>query len=179
MKGKLFKLAARLSAVLCVAALALSFRSHWRGDRLRYSRENWTASLTSDDGVIRAAYTTSAGPNRRVQPGWSFSSYAASRTSVSFDGTAYEGFGHGVSRFQLPGGGAPMEVRRWWAPHWAFILTAAILPAVYAVRRRLAQQRADEVPRCSACGHDLTGSPDRCPQCGATPAAEADGEGAE
>jgi hypothetical protein len=177
MKGKLFKFAARLSTVLCVAALALSLRSHWRGDRLRYSRENWTASLTSDDGVIRAAYTTSAGRNRRVQPGWNFSSYAASRTSVSFDGTAYEGFGHARSRFQLPGGGAPMEVRRWWAPHWAFILAAAILPAVYAVRRRLAQQRADEAPRCPACGHDLTGTPDRCPQCGSTPAAEGEGAG--
>ena len=91
-----------------------------------------------------AAYTTSAGRNRRGPPGWNFSSYPASRTSVSFDGTAYEGFGHAESHFQLPAGGGAMEVRRWWAPHSAFILAAAILPAVYAVRRRLAQQRADE-----------------------------------
>src|SRR5690349_5779916 len=57
MKSKLFKLAARVSTVLCVLALALSFRSHWRGDRVRYVHENWTASLASDDGTLRLAVT--------------------------------------------------------------------------------------------------------------------------
>ena len=169
MSGKLFKLAARVSAVFCVAALALSLRSHWRADRLRYSGPSWTASLTSDDGIVRASFTTSATANRRGS-GWSFNSGPASRTSVGFDGIAYDGFGHGVARFPRPGGGA-VEVRRWWAPHWAFILAFAILPAVFAVRRRLALQR-EEFPRCAACGHELSGTPERCPACGAVTAAE-------
>jgi hypothetical protein len=174
MRFNLFKLAARISAVLCVAALALSFRSHWRGDRLRYSHENWTASLTSDDGTVRLSFTAPSALNRRGEPpGWSFSSYPASRTTVSFDGTAYEGFGHAVRTFQLPpGGGQAVRVRRWWAPHWSLVLAFAILPAVYAIRRRLAQQRADAAPHCPACGHELTGMPDHCPACGVELAAE-------
>jgi hypothetical protein len=159
----LFKLAARVSTVLCVLALALSFRSHWRNDRVRYTGADWTASLTSDDGTIRAQYIAN-NQSRRAAPGWSYASGPASRTSVSFDGTAYEGFGHAVGRFPQRAAGAA-AVHRWWAPHWAFILAAAILPAAYAVRRRLALQRADALC-CPSCGRDIRDTPDHCPVCG-------------
>jgi hypothetical protein len=171
MRGKLFKLAARVSTVLCVAALALSLRSHWRADRLRYAGPSWTGSLTSDDGSVRASFAAARRPDR-PGTGWSLTSDPASRTSVGADGTAFDSFGHRVSRFPRPGGGG-VEVRRWWAPHWAFILAFAILPAVYAVRRRLALQRED-FPRCPACGHELSGTPERCPACGAVIVEEAE-----
>jgi hypothetical protein len=54
-------------------------------------------------------------------------------------------------------------------PCWAVVLSSAVLPAIACValirrRRRHAQGC------CPTCGYDLRATPDRCPECGTTPA---------
>ena len=50
-------------------------------------------------------------------------------------------------------------------PHWFLILLASILPlrALWMMRRQLHRARRG---LCAACGYDLRGSTDRCPECG-------------
>ena len=57
-------------------------------------------------------------------------------------------------------------------PHAALALPLAVLPlgrgALVAWRRTTRRQRGD-ARLCASCGYDLRATPDRCPECGATP----------
>ncbi|MDQ3623823.1 MAG: hypothetical protein M3463_15255 [Verrucomicrobiota bacterium] len=57
-------------------------------------------------------------------------------------------------------------------PFWALPLATAVLPALW-LKRRWRQHRRAKGGMCLACGYDLRHTPDRCPECGATPAAAA------
>lgn len=52
-------------------------------------------------------------------------------------------------------------------PLWPWIIGGLVLPVVFVVRRRPYRARGC----CPACGYDLRGTPERCPECGAVPAA--------
>jgi hypothetical protein len=56
------------------------------------------------------------------------------------------------------------------APYWLIALAAAAPAAALlpGVLRRRAWRRTG---RCSGCGYDIRATPDRCPECGAVPAA--------
>ena len=57
------------------------------------------------------------------------------------------------------------------APWWGAFLILSILPSIFIVqvvlRRRVMLRRREG--QCLACGYDLRATPDRCPECGATP----------
>jgi hypothetical protein len=53
-------------------------------------------------------------------------------------------------------------------PHWFAFVLMAIVPSVWIWRMRAAQRRR-LAGLCPACGYDLRGTPDRCPECGAIP----------
>lgn len=61
--------------------------------------------------------------------------------------------------------------------YWPFILLSAIIPtrSFLRFRRRLERNRRIEAGHCAACGYDVRGFDDRCPECGEpipTPACE-------
>ena len=71
------------------------------------------------------------------------------------------------------GGAGPFAIRlhELIVPHW-FVFLLTLLPVPWLWRRTRRVRRADE-GRCAVCGYDLRASPQRCPECGATPAAAA------
>jgi hypothetical protein len=58
-------------------------------------------------------------------------------------------------------------------PCWVIVVVSAVFAAPYAwwLSRRIVQRRRRSRQLCLACGYDLRSSPDRCPECGAPPAA--------
>jgi hypothetical protein len=59
-------------------------------------------------------------------------------------------------------------------PEWTIIalLALAASPVLYAARSRSHIARRRHAGLCEGCGYDLRASPDRCPECGAPPAAK-------
>jgi hypothetical protein len=55
------------------------------------------------------------------------------------------------------------------APHWV-VAPALLLPSVLWVARKYRRKR--ESGKCRKCGYDLRATPDKCPECGAVPAAK-------
>ena len=56
-------------------------------------------------------------------------------------------------------------------PYWALAVAIALLPLAWNRRLRGGRRRARRLGRnrCPACDYDLRASPERCPECGATP----------
>ena len=57
------------------------------------------------------------------------------------------------------------------APHWLAATATALLPAAW-VATRIRRRRDPCSVYCPTCGYDLRATPDRCPECGAVPAAK-------
>src|SRR5205823_4634558 len=56
-----------------------------------------------------------------------------------------------------------------YLPHWSLIAFFGLLPLFKSIG--LLRRRAHGPGLCAACGYDLRATPDRCPECGALPAA--------
>ncbi len=69
-------------------------------------------------------------------------------------------------------GGYSFRLRKLFVPSWFVLLIVSSFAAVRAVRAAVIAQRREGRRRrgqCATCGYDLRASPDRCPECGASP----------
>jgi hypothetical protein len=194
MRRKLFTLAAAMSAVLCVGVCVLWVRSYiatdqlfWQGWEDEDDRSYWRqdAILSGRGGV---------GMNRIVQSGPRDSYRRASdqmlarHDPVRFHRTepaAYPQFHVGVGDEPVWGGfkrggfahleaGHSRPMAYGWqvvAPYWALLAATAVLPLAWGWRWRR-RRRLVAIGHCDSCGYDLRATPDRCPECGAVPAAK-------
>jgi hypothetical protein len=162
MKRRLFNTAAGFSLLICVFSLALSVRSFWVGDGLTSGRTR----LASSNGDLMADFWVSDQPlNRPWFEHWSGEarSYKAKSLWGVQPGLAPIGFAYDVIR------DPKWRNYRIMVPLWFIALIAMILPAIWMRYRYRVNQRAAGL--CLNCGYDLRATPDRCPECGAVPAA--------
>jgi hypothetical protein len=59
--------------------------------------------------------------------------------------------------------------RRCDVHYWLLMIVTATLPATVGFSR-LREARRSRIGMCKRCGYDLRATPERCPECGATPA---------
>ena len=151
-KRRLVTLAAIASLLLCIATVALWVRSYWAADRIERFNKVGSITLASRTGAIgfwRDPDWTGEARGidyRKLQSGRPFGGALTFRAHVRY--------------------GRQLRII---FPHWFLALFFAILPTfcLGAVLRARHHSRAG---RCAACDYDLRATPQRCPECGATPA---------
>ena len=177
MRRRLFNLAAAVSLVLCVSAVAMWVRSHYRFDNICYGsrldprvgQRFWY--LSSGSGYLCYHRDFSSVP--RWTAGWSVTASPIAGLPVDLpsivrtSGREWHGFGY-LSRESVTRGATP-QTRRWFAllaPHWSVFALFTSLPLWWTCLygRKLYRRRCGRCPRC---GYDLRATPDRCPECGA------------
>jgi hypothetical protein len=175
MRRRLFPILAALSLLLWLATAVLLVRGITHADSLareNVDEQNSSArhvQLTSAHGRL----TVSWGYIESTLPGF-FSRMKALSPMVN------QGWQHrdkrvrsGIqwwphySREEL-NANPPMIYTQLSVPNWMLLVAFAVLPVVWLIRRRRARRRL-LVGRCRQCGYDLRATPDRCPECGATP----------
>jgi hypothetical protein len=160
MKRRLFTALSVLSLLLCVATLALWVRSYWRLDYATYVRDGalWV-SFESLWGQVQFKRLPAETIGASVPRGfWRLSELAPKWR-----------LGSGVLWFHYFNS---KGVRVVTIPHWFLALIFAILPALH-LRALVRSRRLHRISLCPRCGYDLRATPDRCPECGAVPAAPA------
>ena len=184
-RRRLLDFLAILSLLLCLASVALLVRSrYWQSDHLFFSRgvqgAPWVGmfGISSASGelalfihhvpvVVSVPYVFTQGWNFLSRP-----SHPMDRPSYTLASLprarsfSFLGFGY------IDNVPPPASARIIHIPHWFAALVFAIFPAIRlrSIRRT---RRLKRVGLCERCGYDLRATPDRCPECGAVPAAEA------
>ena len=184
-RRKLFTLAAGASAVLCVAVCVLWVRSYNAGDVLALANaaDGDRRTVASERGRVRFIRSAqrlmtivhadgSESPNQVVTPPTAWYVAPTTESQWLFPGVVRrETQTNPSSGWQRAG------------PQWAgreielsYVLPATLLaltPVTWVWRRaghrRCLRRRAG---LCPACSYDLRATPDRCPECGAVPAAK-------
>lgn len=180
----LFKLAAVMSLVMCIATLGDRFTHTWRSTRIEIS--SWhpegtdqithKLSATTGKGVVMVAlfrYTeeqrTALKRNRfHIGSGphydnWMLGNSLAGRAGFGF-------YSHALTR-------APGATNKWGntpraesytgfgLPSWFVAASFGLLPAVWW-RGHLKRRGIARAGLCRNCGYDLRATPARCPECG-------------
>jgi hypothetical protein len=185
-KRRLVTLAAAASLLLCVATVALWVRSYWRAEELSYGKfddQTYQAlEFRCVMGEFQVASVTYAIPQdvKAIGKSWSVHSRPARaehklRSDQNEDGMTvsssgwFFGFGYLSQTAPFLAG---YSLRAVAIPAWSLALFFTVAPALRlrAIRHGSRRRRVGE---CMGCGYDLRATPDRCPECGAAPAAPA------
>jgi hypothetical protein len=164
----LLNLVTALSLLLCVAVCVLWVRSYRVGSVFGYYTER------AGDGWYRSYSVGSYAGRITLVPLRSTFDYGLTRgrfhawddASKPQPRSEWAGFGY------LSVQGRQMGWMEFRVPHWAVLVTAALTPTAMGLRSvRQRHRRRGNI--CRSCGYDLRASPDRCPECGRTPAGAA------
>jgi hypothetical protein len=155
MTRRLLNFLTLLSLLLCVAVVALWVRSYWAWD-------SWEIATPFDTDLT--AQTTRPGSVDL------FRHHHAHFRHISASTWGAEG----TNTFDVPGvlGFATGRLGAWRfikVPFWFPTACTLVLPLSRLVRT-LTRRRRYASGRCASCGYDLRATPDRCPECGHTPA---------
>jgi hypothetical protein len=180
-RRKLSTLFAAVSLLLFVAATVLLVRSGWRDDGVTYGdpRGARTMGLAGHRGNL-IFYTFGFAPasdfSGILQPGLKFESEPSrgDRWIISFPATG-GGVDWHVAGFRYasrsgPYFGVTVYTRLVEIPLWFICLLTLPAPFLWLRRRRREWRLRRDPYLCANCGYNLRGTPDRCPECGTTPA---------
>ena len=185
MKRRLFLILSALSLLLCVAVAALWLRSHWYSDVLTVWTGKGSIAVGSTYGDLWlersnfhgtspsfavASFPIGSPPDSQRRSLSRMASYRFGRFIIAADSRPAKNVGLDPAvasqGLQLPTG---LLVRDWInVPVWAVFVLAAIasVPGFWPYLRRRDRVKG----HCPSCGYDLRATPDRCPECGQTPA---------
>jgi hypothetical protein len=188
-KRRLFNLAAALSLMLCLAALGLWTRSHFRVDDISHTGRWHVHNFVSIRGrlVVQWGWSTedvlrTAAP--RYRSGGFFWDTSSAETVLGIEPTphgwalgGFDCFAWSTSRKNAAGQAAAGE-RVYIVPWWFVTAVTAVGPTWWFFRIRR-QARRTRLGLCGCCGYDLRASAGRCPECGTQAKPQAEPQPAE
>jgi hypothetical protein len=171
-----------LSAILCLATIALWIRSYKKADFIfKVTKSDWThytSALgrielywkTSNDSVFgpqKLVYAVHAPYPLELDPTLDIAPYRPIDSAIEVRSYAQWNInGNGL----LIKGNDFIRLRVLIVPHWVLVILFAFLPTLriaLAMRKRMIQRRRSSLGLCRLCGYDLRASCGRCPECGA------------
>ena len=180
--------AAAISGMLCVVTIIFAVRSAWvfnqlEGDGPSRAYRGCDSRLVIQSSVGRfwILLVDPIGEHDDSEPKqwqWTWGSWPASEDQSSHKWSWGDLWFHvwntrntdvlrvGSATAAAPQGGSFSAI----IPYWSLAVLCAVLPALWALkrrRRRARQKRLLERECCRNCGYDLRGTPARCPECGA------------
>ncbi len=185
MKRKLAAIFLAVSLLVCVSVCVLWVRSYWHGDRVdafvkgsAYRQTPvWMFALVSGNGGFGIsqthgnAYYTDEETWRRVLE----RNPERRRSYYRPQPAVYPQWTPGQSEWRWAGfqwtRSERLDLNSWSIqrsvvlPYWLPCLITAVPPALW-MRARLVRSRSERRGLCPACGYDLRGTPQRCPECG-------------
>ena len=187
-KCRLFNLVVWVSLILCVSTIvvwAAGFHTSWWPVHPLWHNWGWMAGTEQRGGrnaplmagICQSPTTPMVGP--KVLIGVNTPSPAALAWLSRFGTESRFGlWGLEAVRMQfmnVDSSGHVFLVRTAWCifiSPYVLVVAFAVLPAIhcYRSRRRALINRRLTQDQCITCGYDLRATPDRCPECGASPA---------
>jgi hypothetical protein len=168
-KRRLVTLAAAISMVLCMATLTMWGLSYWRFQGIIYYEADRGRGIQNVFGEVQIVTVRfrALGVVPPEKLGWSFENREADE-ALKLSPVLEEAkslFGFAFASVDHP---PDYRLRAIAIPHWFLALLFTILPAI---RLRIAVRSRQSTGHCPQCGYDLRATPERCPECGAKPAA--------
>jgi hypothetical protein len=170
MRRHLFTLCSALSLLLCVAVCVLWAQSYSYMGSVNWIRADGHFTwLMSEHGGLYLARGWQQGPRGADQP-------AVFTLWLNVWRQPWEeGYGIPARRWMVvrtftvhpPDHREPIRVLV--VSDWLVASAAAVLPAAWVGRLLRRRRRRSTAGHCAHCGYDLRASPERCPECGASP----------
>jgi hypothetical protein len=168
------------SFLLCLSTVVLWVRSYWVGEFVGYNQGPSGVSYwvrAEADGISFEKFRFES--STRDRSGWTRFSIRRG-TPMAYPGNpGYDPAERGiwsmprVDTTSRPSSPAFNSDGLWASAHLPFWVLAAVTGIAPTIRlcRSMLRRRRTSAGLCSACGYDLRATPDRCPECGATPTA--------
>ena len=145
-----------VSAALCVGCAVAGVRTFYHVTKYDYvSRGTWGCMVIPKNGRLDLLVY-----RRKPDHDVGFTRIRSSPSTIG--GTDYSRRVLGFGGEKVPGG---VYVN---LPFWFLAAVLAVPPAI-VVRGELRRRRRRVPGKCHRCGYDLRATPERCPECGATP----------
>jgi hypothetical protein len=194
-KRHIFAGAAAISLAACIVLCVMWVRSHFREDKLAFATDfdgDGTESQHTDESIASRRPAWSAGFWHEE---WTVDSAAGNVVFSRYrnDQTAGMRSGWGPDGWNLSSDDDPTASSRWPSyshvrtstsaitettisiriPYWLMLLAVAWMPALFAISFFRRRQLLNHESCCSKCGYDCRATPNRCPECGASPTSAA------
>lgn len=152
-----------VSALICVASIAIWIRSHDACDAVERMGNNSRFVVGWPIGIVAVVWGTVNGPIPGMTPGWKYRGGQPEKFPNPSQYQFVNFFIGGYARPSVSTGSLHIAYLNCWAII-LFTLPSPIISLLLHRSRRRRQLLAEN--RCLNCGYDLRATPERCPECG-------------